>query len=436
MEDLVYLVYIWIVVFLSSWCAKRTELTPVLFFLFFGALLVNVGLLPENSSSFIKVFSEIGIIVIMFALGFEESTNRFLSSIRRSWGIALFGAIAPFLTAYSLTYWFWNSHNLSLICGLAMTATAVSLTMAVLKSEGLQNTEAATGIMTSAILDDIGTLVLVATIVPIATGHAALEPIALLVVFAKVMIFFGLVIVINIWIFPSNIKSGVISYIPLIRRIGVRHLLAFDDGQKTTLTILLIALIVGLLAYYFGFHPAIGAYMAGLIIKEEYFHIPESESDHKTNYENTKKTIDDIAFSWLGPVFFVELGTKLIFKASVVVDVLPHVIVLSIALFLAQVSSATISARYTGRFAWSDSMLIGFGMLGRAELAFVVMDIAYVQYQIMSMEAFYTLMGVAFCLNVSVPLSIKLWKSRFAAIGCNVCTAPPCHKKSEHDGYC
>ncbi len=43
--------------------------------------------------------------------------------------------------------------------------------------------------------------------------------------------------------------------------------------------------------------------MAGLIIKEEYFHIPESEYDHVTNYENTKKTIDDIAFSWLGRSF-------------------------------------------------------------------------------------------------------------------------------------
>ncbi len=95
MQDLIYLTYIWVVVFLSSWCAKRTELTPVLFFLFFGAVLVNIGLLPEKSSSFIRVFSEIGIIVIMFALGFEESTNNFLTIVRRSWGIALFGALAP-----------------------------------------------------------------------------------------------------------------------------------------------------------------------------------------------------------------------------------------------------------------------------------------------------------------------------------------------------
>ncbi len=49
-------------------------------------------------------------------------------------------------------------------------------------------------------------------------------------------------------------------------------------------------------------------------------------------------------------------------------------------------------------------------MLGRAELAFVVMDIAYVQNPVLSTEAFYTLMFTAFWLNVSVPISIRFWK--------------------------
>jgi hypothetical protein len=52
-------------------------------------------------------------------------------------------------------------------------------------------------------------------------------------------------------------------------------------------------------------------------------------------------------------------------------------------------------------------------MLGRAELAFVVMNIAFVQYKIMSIEAFYTLMLTAFLLNLSVPLTIRWWKSKY-----------------------
>jgi hypothetical protein len=54
--------------------------------------------------------------------------------------------------------------------------------------------------------------------------------------------------------------------------------------------------------------------------------------------------------------------------------------------------------------------MIGFGMLGRAELAFVVLDIAYVQHNIISIEVFYTLILVAFLLNLSVPLCIHWHK--------------------------
>jgi len=56
--------------------------------------------------------------------------------------------------------------------------------------------------------------------------------------------------------------------------------------------------------------------------------------------------------------------------------------------------------------------MIGFGMLGRAELAFVVMDIAYVQHSIINEEMFYTLMFTAVSLNVAVPLTIRWWKPR------------------------
>ena len=66
--------------------------------------------------------------------------------------------------------------------------------------------------------------------------------------------------------------------------------------------------------------------------------------------------------------------------------------------------------RYTGNMNFAASLMIGFGMLGRAELAFVVMDIAYVQNPILTDHAFYTLMFTAFWLNIAVPLSIRWWK--------------------------
>jgi Kef-type K+ transport system membrane component KefB len=413
MEELGHLALIWGCVYIASILAVKTKLTPVLWFLAFGCLMVNTGLLPQGSTPFISSFSEVGIILIMFALGFEEDSQNFIKGIKRAWGIAFFGALAPFVTAYSLSIWFWNDQNLAIICGLTMTATAVSLTMVSLRSENLHKSAAATGIMTSAILDDIGSLALVAILIPIVTDTGALEPMELVTIAGLAGAFFGLVALLGMWVLPDTIQNRFVRRIPLLGNIGIKHLLSFDSGGKTTLTLLLYALLMALLAHEFGFHPAIGAYMAGLILKEEYFFSSEIDGEWIDHYQNSKRILDDVAFSWIGPVFFVELGTLLVFDPDLLILVLPGALLLFVSLFVAQVASAALAARYTGNFSKEDSVMIGFGMLGRAELAFVVMDIAYVEHQIMSVDAFYTLMITCFFLNISVPLTIRWWKPRY-----------------------
>ena len=117
-----------------------------------------------------------------------------------------------------------------------------------------------------------------------------------------------------------------------------------------------------------------------------------------------------MAFSWIGPIFFVSLGAQILLDVALLASVLLPALLLFVALFFGQVASAGLAAFFTGGFSKSDSILIGLGMLGRAELAFVVLDIAYVQNAILNREAFYTLMVTAFLLNVAVPLSIQQWK--------------------------
>lgn len=411
MHDISILAIIWISVFVAAYLAHKTRLTPVLWYLFCGAALVNSGILPDHMPPFIESFAELGIIIIMFALGFEEDTDNFLTSIKRSWGIALFGALAPFAVTYFAAMAFWGDANIALLSGLAMTATAVSLTMVSLKTEGLSGTPAATGIMTSAVLDDIGSLALVAILVPIATGEATLSLMGILWVLGKAVGFFVVVTIVGGWLFP--VSRGLLKRIPLIGRFNLQVILSMGRGEYTILALLLVAVLVGLLAHYFGFHPAIGAYMAGLIVHREYFDFhQERQIDF---YKQARSIIDNVAFSWIGPVFFVTLGAKLIFDMDIFLSILPEALMLFAGLFVGQTSSAALAAHYTGRFSWPDSLMIGFGMLGRAELAFVVLNIAFVQYQILSVEAFYTLMLTAFMLNISVPLTIRWWKVRFQA---------------------
>lgn len=418
MNPLAQLAVMWAGVFVAVVMAKMTRLTPVLFFLFVGSLLANFGILPAHSGEFIRQFAELGIIFIMFALGFEESTDNFLGSAKRSWGIALFGALAPFVVAYLVADYIWNDSNISLMCGLAMTATAVSLTMVSLQSMGLHKSVVATRIMTSAVIDDIGSLVMVAIVVPLATGQESFTMFSLFMTAGKAVLFFVIVTAIGIWIFPRS-QAAWIQRVPILRSLNLRNYLTFDKGRYATLAILLAALLVGLLAHYFGFHPAVGAYMAGLIVREEHFQVEKKSSDsnvlEKSNnvYEETKRIVDNAAFCWVGPVFFVDLGAKILFDMDLLRETLPYIATLTIGVAFFQVLAAGLAARYTSGMNRAESIMIGFGMLGRAELAFVVIDIAYVQHDILNGEAFFTLMATAFLLNILVPLTIGWWRPTY-----------------------
>ncbi len=412
MDNLLSLALIWACVILSSWFAKKTSLTPLVYYLVAGSLLVNFNFLPSEPSPFIQGFSEFGIILIMFALGFEENPTTFIRSAKRSWGIALFGAIAPFFTAYLLSLYFWQDHNIALLVGLTMTATAVSLTMMVLKHENLHLTKAATAIMTSAVLDDVASLVLVAVLVPIVAGQEVPTLIGVATILVKAIGFFVFIFLCAISIFPIKQKDLNNRELPFFQRYGLNNLLAFNDGRDATLAILMVAVIFGAIAHAMGLHSAVGAYMAGLIMTPALFYI-EKKGEPINRYKKTRKIIDDVAFSWIGPVFFVNLGAKLIFDLDLIISVMDETLILVCAIFLAQVSSAALAARYTGNYTFEESIMIGFGMLGRAELAFVVMDIGYVHNKIFTSEVFYTLMFTAFALNILVPLCIRFWRPYF-----------------------
>ena len=109
----------------------------------------------------------------------------------------------------------------------------------------------------------------------------------------------------------------------------------------------------------------------------------------------------------------MDLGAKIVFDWDLLVTVLPYAAAMTIGITVIQITSAGLAARYTSGMNNAQSLMIGFGMLGRAELAFVVMDIAYVQHGILPREAFFTLMITAFVLNILVPVTISWWRPHY-----------------------
>lgn len=406
-DDLFYLLLYWTAIVISSYLAHLTHLSPLVYYLAFGVVFANAKITKQ--SPFLDSFGEVCITIVFFALGLEMTVTSFLAGLRRAWGIASIGALVPFLVGFGCTSAFWPEAGpkAAMMGGLAVTATAVSLTMIALKSEGLAASRPAIGIMTSAVLDDVASLALVAVCVPIATGEADPTVEGIVWTLGKAVLFFVSIILTHLVIFPHEIEYGPISKIPLVRDYGIHHILQFKEGEQAVLISLVVGLFFGMVAIWWGFHPAIGAYLSGLILEESYYDLDLSAGN---TFRITFHGIEEAAFSWLGPVFFVHLGTVVKIEIEVLKSTIVYALVLYVALFLGQWLSATFAARYVpGGFNWSEASMVGFGMLGRAELFFVVLKIC-LEKGIFTEKMFFTFTTAALLLNITVPISITLFK--------------------------
>jgi Kef-type K+ transport system membrane component KefB len=428
-------------VILAKVLSKKTGTVDVLWLILIGSFLGNLHIIPEHSKE-IEFLGELGIIFIMFALGLDENLHHFVVGLKKAWGIAIIGALFPFLAGYIGADMFGYNFSSSMVWGLTMTATAVSLTMMTLKSKRMHKSTAATGIMTAAVVDDVLSLVGVAILIPIiiassgdmATSGADGESMILttLIILLKVAVFFGIVIFVGLFSFPERrIKADITTkematdiskarLLTLFKKLpeyifqltGIKKVLLMYKGEFTPLIVIFIAIAMGAIAYLFDFHPAIGAYFAGLFLSDEYFiEVDEAnEQVFKQHIDVVKTFMDNLAFIILGPIFFINLGSKLIFDGEILIDSIVPVLTLFGLVFVLQILSAGLAARFTGGYKNHDSILIGLGMLGRAELAFIVINIAYSANNIISTQEFYILVFTTFLLNISVPITINLWE--------------------------
>ena len=408
-------------VVLSKILSEKTSTIDVLWLILFGSLGANIGILPEHSE-ILEAIGEWGIVFIMFALGFDEDLNNFIRGLKRSFGIAVIGAVFPFFAGFYTAGVFGYDFNSQMIWGLTMTATAVSLTMVSLRAQNLNKTTASTAIMSAAVVDDILSLIGLSIMIPVAlstTGGVShsLESSEVIIILLKVVMFFGIIGFIGMVLFPDSLQNekrvehGFLfdMAVKVRKYLGIRKLLTAYSGKFTPLVMIFTAFVFGAIADRFGFHPAIGAYFAGLFLREEYFVI-KVNNEIKSHKKDGQFVINHLAYTIFGPIFFVELGTKLLFDYKVLMDILPAVFTLFLAVLVLQVFSASLAARYTGRYEWHQSIMVGLGMLGRAELAFIVIDIAYVDNHIINFEQFYILICAIFLLNLTVPLAIKWWE--------------------------
>lgn len=345
-----------------------------------GELLVGIVIGPAmlnwiHPTTFINYFSELGVIVLMFIAGLEGDLKLLIKYWAPALTVATLGVIVPTGTAFLLCHNLFNfSVKASVFMGLVLSATSVSITIQVLKEMHRLNTRAGVIICGAAVADDIICVILLGIASSI-YGTSQHESIWLMVL--KMFLFFVIVLLIGKFIVP-------------------KFLSIFQDLNATesdTAGAMILCFGTAALAVMMGMSDVLGAYFAGLAI---------SETDFEDHLEDK---IEPIGYAVFIPVFFVSIGLQISFK-GMQNDII-FIILLIITAILGKQIGCGLAAKMF-HLSWTESNVVGAGMVSRGEMALVVANVALSSHLI-DQNHYTAMILVTVITTLVAPLILKLF---------------------------
>ena len=377
MKFLGMLVVILIATLIGGQFSARLKLPAVV-----GELLAGIIIGPAvfnlvQPSGIIKVFSDIGVIFLMFLAGLDSDIKTLKRLLRPSVLIAAFGMIVPIIIAYMTGILFKFSEVESLFLGLTFSATSVSISVAVLQEMGRLEGKEGMTILGAAVADDLLSILLL-SIVSGLTGVS--EPgsnmgkdlaLSLLIQAA----FLILLVLLSVYVIPRLINLSQRLTLPV----------------PETLVAMIIVVLASWAAEEVGLSNVIGAFFAGLAL-------------NRTSAQKTlKKNFIVIGYSSFIPIFFVSIGLDMSIKGIL------HDFILFIVLVIGGVFSklvgAGLGAKIAG-FSNSSSLLVGNGMVSRGEMALVVAQIGLTNH-LLAPAVYSTVIGAIIMTTVISPFLLK-----------------------------
>ena len=309
----------------------------------FGGTEPNI--IYAEANQFISYMSEIGVILIMFSAGLSTNLKSLVKSGVKATLIACCGVFVPLVmgTIMALCFWGfdgWGTENFfrCVFVGTILTATSVSISVAVLKEFGKIKTDVGQTIISAAIIDDVIGIIVLTIVLGVSSGKGGYLGIIL-----KTIAFFACAII-----------AGFLVY-RLFRWYDKRH----PRSRRIPIYALGVAFIFAYCAEeFFGIADITGAYIAGIVLC--------SLSD--ASYMDSKIDLNaDMLFS---PIFFASIGLKTNLSgldSSLLLFAISFVIVGCIS----KIIGCSGISKILG-FNWKESYQIGLGMMVRGEVALIV----------------------------------------------------------------
>lgn len=322
---------------LFSDLATRVKQPPVLGMLILGLLLGPSCFHIIEHNEVINIFSEIGVLILLFMVGLETDINR--KQGRMAFVIALNGVILPFALGFLSGVIFQRNIAQSMILGAILTATSVSVTVMTLVDIGKLISPEGKLIVTAAIIDDVIGIIVLTIVLSLAGSNTS--PFITII---KMVGFFGIAYLLG-----------------LIFLYGFRWVERIQAREAVLATAFAMMLIYAYLADNLGVASITGAYIAGVVLR-------------KTKYRKTILSgMDILGHSLFINFFFVDIGLRANL-GMITKSYLFLIVLILFAIF------GKIGGSYAGttilRLKPKRGLRIGMGMIPRGEVALAISSMA------------------------------------------------------------
>lgn len=356
----------------------------------------NAPLFPLNElssdipvSNEIYLLSSLAFIILLFMAGLETNINLFLKYFLKGsfvgfaeMAVAFFGTL--FFTSYYFSLPLMDPTVLFVSAFIAPTSVAIMAE--VLSRTKKMGSPEGVIIITSAVIDDILTIILLSIVMGLVSisgegGSLTFWDISWVTIKSLlILVIFG---------FLSLIASK-----KLVK--GLKKI-SFNDNAYIAVLALIIALVASVFMQVAGLSLVVGAYIMGLAF---------SNTEIKFMLRDKLTTVENLFV----PLFFVVMGMYVDIHVLLQPSTLMAGLLFSILAIVLKVIGNGIPAKLIG-FNWFGTARIGFGMVSRGELTLIIASTA-LGLNFISSEVFAIAVAVTFIPSlVTSPLITYLFKS-------------------------
>jgi Kef-type K+ transport system membrane component KefB len=333
----------------GGWMARKLGYPSILGEIATGIILGPplLGLLTEDDAT--TVIGKLGVVLLMLYIGIHLDPSSLGKASRPGLYASIGGFIVPASLGFGLIMLTEGDPIAASFVAVAMGVTSLATKSRILVDLGILNTRIAHVLVAGALFSDVAALVLFAALLSLAaTGTIVLSTIVLTI--AKAGLFLA-----GAWLIGGRLFP--LASAPLARR--------RLDPSILFISVVGVGLAFAAAAEAAGLHGILGAFLAGLFIREGVL-----THSQLTLVEDRAR---NVSVGLLAPVFFVTAGFKVSF--SVFIDSFWLVLAVVVLATLGKILGTALFYIPTGN-GFREGIAVGSGMNGRGAVEIIVAEIA------------------------------------------------------------